>query len=213
MPATPDPPPAPPASASTVFGDCLAQVERFAGLLATVGIERGLLGPGEAARVWERHLLNCAVIAPAVRGSRVLDLGSGAGLPGLVLALMQPDRHFVLVDATRRRTDFLREAVAELGLTNVEPIWSRAEALHGRLRVDTVVARAVAPLPRLTAWALPLVARGGELVALKGEAAGLEAAESVADVTKLGGEIVAVEQMGEGLIDMPATIVRVRRVR
>lgn len=209
----PPQPSAVPAVAVTVFGDRLPLVERYAGLLTTVGIERGLIGPGEASRIWDRHLLNCGVVSSAVVGRQIIDLGTGAGLPGVVLALLRPDQEFLLVDATRRRIDFLREVVAELPLTNVELRWTRAEALRGSVRADAVVARAVAPLPRLAAWALPLVARGGELVAMKGESAADEAAAAATAVAEVGGRIEGVEQIGEGLIDIPATIVRVRRVR
>lgn len=146
-----------------------AAVDRYAELLATDGVVRGLIGPREAPRLWDRHLLNCAVLAEAVpTESLVCDIGSGAGLPGLVLALARPDVTVTLVEPLLRRTTFLQDVVDDLSLTNVEVCRGRAEALHGKRVFDVVTSRAVAPLPRLVGWSMPLVAPSGALVALKG---------------------------------------------
>lgn len=176
-----------PAAAAAVFGERLPQILVYADLLAGPGIERGLLGPREASRLWERHLLNCAGLSELVEdGEVVLDLGSGAGLPGLVLAVQRPDVQVVLVESLQRRAAFLSEAVATLGLRNTVVRRARAEDLHGQVLVDVVTARAVAPVERLAGWALPLLHPGGRLLALKGEqaAAELEVARPV--LTRLG---------------------------
>ncbi|WP_365696406.1 16S rRNA (guanine(527)-N(7))-methyltransferase RsmG [Nocardioides sp.] len=149
--------------------DRIELVERFAALLATAGVERGLIGPREVPRLWDRHLLNCAMLAEAIPPDvTVADLGSGAGLPGLVLALARPDLHLTLVEPLERRTVFLHEAVDALGLSEVEVLRGRAEALHGVREFDVVTSRALAPLSRLLTWSMPLVAPTGVLLAMKG---------------------------------------------
>ncbi len=169
--STPEPPGSevPEAAARLFPGERLSLARRYADLLATVGVERGLIGPREAPRLWERHLVNCAVLAEEVpEGSQVADIGSGAGLPGLVLALARPDLEVTLVEPLLRRTTFLEEVVAELGLVGVSVLRGRAEALHGRRTFDVVTSRAVAPLPRLLEWCMPLVGPHGSMVAMKG---------------------------------------------
>lgn len=203
--------PPPPALAVDLFGPALPVVTRFAHLLATAAIERGLLGPREADRLWERHLVNCGLVGPELRGPVVADLGSGAGLPGLVLAAMRADLTFVLVDATRRRVEFIDEAVVALGLGNVTTRWARSEALAGELVVDEVVARAVAPLDRLAAWSLPLLRQGGRLLAIKGESAAAEAASAAPAVGRAGGSRPRVRRLGTGLVAPPVAVVEVTR--
>jgi 16S rRNA (guanine527-N7)-methyltransferase len=179
-------PPAPD-EARGAFGDRFVLAQRYAELLAGPGVERGLIGPREAPRLWERHLLNCvglAVLVPA--GAAVADLGSGAGLPGLVLGLARPDCDVTLVEPLLRRTTFLTEVVADLGLSNVEVVRGRAEELHGRREFDVVTARALAPLDRLLGWAMPLVAPGGELLAMKGSSAAEEIAVAGPVLARLG---------------------------
>lgn len=167
--------PAAPEAARAVFGERLPLLVRYAGLLAGAGVQRGLLGPREAPRLWERHLLNCAGLSELLpEGAVVLDLGSGAGLPGVVLAALRPDLSVVLVEPMLRRADFLTEVVRDLALPGVLVRRARAEELAGSVLVDTVVARAVAPLAKLTGWALPLLHPGGRLLALKGERADAE---------------------------------------
>ena len=165
--------PTPPApdEARGVFGsDRLPLAEQYAELLATDGVVRGLIGPREAPRLWDRHLLNCAVLGEVIdEGAAVCDIGSGAGLPGLVLAIARPDLQMTLVEPLLRRATFLNEAVAALGLPNVTVVRGRAEEHASRHAYDVVTSRAVAPLDRLLGWSMPLVAPTGALVAMKGE--------------------------------------------
>ena len=188
----------PPAQAAAVFGEALPRLEQYAALLAGPGTERGLLGPREVPRLWERHLLNCAGLSELVTdGQVVLDLGSGAGLPGLVLALQRPDVQVVLVESLQRRAAFLSECVAELGLRNTLVRRARAEELHGKLEVDVVTARAVAPVDRLAAWALPLLREGGRLLALKGERAEAELELARPVLARLGARDATVVEVGD----------------
>jgi 16S rRNA (guanine527-N7)-methyltransferase len=157
-----------------VFGAALPVVERFAALLEADAAKKGLMGPREVDRLWDRHLVNCAALAPLLPAAGlVVDVGSGAGLPGLVLAPMRPDLSFELVDSMRRRTEWIAGAVAALELENVKVTWSRAEDLEPR-GAQAVVSRAVAPLDRLAAWTAHLMAPGGTFLALKGESARAE---------------------------------------
>ncbi len=190
------------------------ELRRYEDMLAGPGIDRGLLGPRERDRLWQRHILNCAVVAADTRliprGAAVVDVGTGAGLPGIVWALVRPDITMVLVESLLRRTTFLEEAVAELGLTQrVIVRRSRAEDLRG-VSADVVTARAVAPLPRLLGWLRPLAKPDGQLVLLKGRTAAVEMAEAAAVAQRLGlgaGETLTV---GMGEVDPPTTVVRYR---
>ena len=202
---------APPA-AHTVFADRLPVLEAYAALLAGPGVERGLIGPRESPRLWERHLLNCAGLAELIApGQVVLDLGSGAGLPGLVLAALRPDLTVVLVEPLLRRSTFLTEAVAALELSQVVVRRARAEELAGTLLVDVVTARAVAPLDKLLGWGLPLLRPGGRLLALKGERADAELADSGAAVTAGGGADARVVEVGDEALSTLARVVVVER--
>ncbi len=159
------------------FGPAWPAVERFDGLLRDEGVLRGLVGPREVSRLWERHLLNSAAVVPFLpEDGRIVDIGSGAGLPGVVVAAMRPGAEVVLLEPMERRVDWLREVVSTLGLDNVVVTRGRAEELHGAWEVSAVTARAVAPLDRLYQWALPLLGAGGVLVALKGARAHEEVA-------------------------------------
>ena len=199
-------------TAAALFGDRLGLAERFAGILATDGITRGLIGPREVDRLWERHLLNCAVVAPAFpEGATVADVGSGAGLPGLVLALARPDLSIRLVEPLLRRASFLSEVVSSLALSDVAVVRARAEELRGRWAVDLVTARAVAPLDRLLGWCMPLVVPGGALLALKGERAAEELAAVSARLREWDASTGSVEVWGEGLLEPPTRVVRVSR--
>jgi 16S rRNA (guanine527-N7)-methyltransferase len=150
------------------------------------------------------------VVAPAVpRGSSVVDVGSGAGLPGLVWALMRPDLDVVLLEPLLRRAEFLTAALAQLGLEQVKVDRSRAEDARGRYAVDVVTARAVAPLERLLGWTLPLVRPGGRLLALKGRTAAAEVAAAAGVLAVSGGTSVRVTTYGEGVLDPPTTVVEV----
>ena len=172
--------PAPPATAEQVFGAALPLAERYVAWLASDGVTRGLIGPREVPRLWERHLLNSAVVEELVPSeATVADVGSGAGLPGLVLALVRPDLQVTLIEPLLRRATFLTEAVDLLGTANVEVVRSRAEELRGR-RFAVVTARAVAPLTRLAGWCAPLIEPAGWMLALKGDRAEEELAEAAA---------------------------------
>lgn len=193
-----------------VFGDALPIAERYAAFLAEAGVERGLIGPREVERLWDRHLINCAVLADVVpREASVVDIGSGAGLPGVVLAIVRPDLSITLLEPLLRRTVFLSECVTLLGLRNVEVRRGRAEEVAAEYAVDVVTARAVAPLDRLAGWALPLLRPGGELLALKGERAGIELKEARPVLESFGVRTAELLQLGHGRVDPPTTIVRV----
>jgi 16S rRNA (guanine527-N7)-methyltransferase len=193
-----------------VFSHALPLAEAYAALLADDGVVRGLIGPREAPRLWERHLVNCALLGEAVPpGADVCDIGSGAGLPGLVLAIARPDLRLTLVEPLLRRTTFLAEVVERLGLTNVEVVRARAEELHGTREFTVVTSRAVAPLGRLLDWSMPLVRQGGTLVAMKGASAADEITEATAGLRRHGAGRVEVLTLGADLIDPPTTVVRV----
>jgi len=190
------------------FGSALPLARRYAELLSTTAVDRGILGPREGARIWARHLLNCAAVAELVPGAAsVADLGSGAGLPGIVVALLRPDLDMVLIEPMRRRTAFLHECVAALRLDRVEVVQTRAEQLTGR-RFDIALARAVAPLPRLLTLSLPLLQPGGSLLALKGAAGTAELAASATELAAAGarGEV---RHCGRAWLRHPATVVAV----
>ena len=201
--------PAMPDVARTVFGDAVAKAERYAGLLAGVGVEWGVIGPNEVPRIWERHLLNSAVVAELVpRGCSLLDLGSGAGLPGIVLAMLLPDSEMVLLEPMLRRATFLEECVAELELANARVVRARAEQMVGELAVDVVAARAVAPLDRLAALAVGLLKPGGILLAVKGAKASAEVGDAKEALGRLGMRDAEVLVAGSGRVDPAATVVR-----
>jgi 16S rRNA (guanine527-N7)-methyltransferase len=190
-----------------VFGEQLDDVERYATLLAGVGVERGLLGPREVGRLWDRHLLNCGVLAPLVpAGASLCDVGTGAGLPGLVIAITRPDVAVTLLDPQLRRADFLLEVVEELGVANATVVRARAEDHEGRY--DVVTARAVAPLGRLARVAMGLCRPGGSLWAVKGERAEEELGEAASELPRWGVARWSVERVGEGVVSPPTTIVR-----
>ena len=200
--------PAPPPVAEALLGDHMSTLVRYADLLADAGVVRGLIGPREVPRLWERHLLNCAVVAELFApGSRLVDVGSGAGLPGIVLAICRPDLHVVLAEPLLRRTTFLIEAVDALSLDNVRVERVRAEQMAGD--VDAVTARAVAPLDRLARWTLPLLRPGGQLVALKGASAGTELQAAIPVLEGLGArhwEVLEME-VAQGFVPTRAVVV------
>jgi len=186
-------------------------LERFAELLRGPGVERGLLGPREPERLWSRHLLNCAAIGLLIApGERVVDVGSGAGLPGLVLACVRPDLELVLVEPMARRVAFLRECAGELGLTTVDVVRGRAEEVAGTVQGTTVTARAVAPLARLLPMTLPLLEPDGQLLAMKGQGAADEVADARTALGRWPVRELDVVHVGEGLVDTPTTVVRLR---
>ncbi|MCW2138986.1 16S rRNA (guanine527-N7)-methyltransferase [Actinoplanes cyaneus] len=203
------------AVAAEVFGDRLELAGRFTQLLATEGVVRGLIGPRETPRLWERHLVNCGVMSSLFPfGASVVDVGSGAGLPGIVLAVARPDLRITLVEPLARRTAFLTEAVDELGLDNVTVVRGRAEEVLGEVgEADVVTARAVAALDRLAGWCLPLARVGGRLLALKGASAEEEIGEHGAAIARIGGGQPEIRLCGVGLIDPPATVVEIVKER
>lgn len=198
----------PPASAREFFGERVAKAARFVTLLAGPGRERGLIGPREAPRLWERHILNSAVVHVAIpRGATVADVGSGAGLPGVVLALHRPDLSVTLVEPMLRRSSFLEEVISDLELRNTSVLRARAEELHGELEVDVVTARAVAPLAKLARWTIPLLRAGGTLIALKGSSAVNEVETASKELARLGVASWRVESYGSGVVDPPTRAV------
>ena len=188
----------------------LPLIEAYAASLASDGVVRGLIGPREVPRLWERHLLNCAVLGDVIpSGATVCDIGSGAGLPGLVLAVARPDLRITLVEPLLRRTSYLSEVVEQLGLAHVEVLRGRAEQLHGERRFDVVTSRAVAPLERLLRWSMPLVAPEGALVAMKGSSIQAEIETAAPVLRKLGCARPEVSSLGEGVVDPQTIVVRV----
>ncbi|WP_313678954.1 16S rRNA (guanine(527)-N(7))-methyltransferase RsmG [Corynebacterium stationis] len=195
---------------SEVFKDRLLLAEKYHDLLATDGSTRGFIGPREVPRLWERHLINCAVIGDVMdEGATVVDVGSGAGLPGIPLAIARPDLRTTLIEPLLKRSVFLQEVVDKLALDNVTVIRGRAE--EGPIKkavagADIVTSRAVAPLGKLAKWSLPLVRRGGEMIAMKGESVHEELARDAADIKKAGGGKAQVE------VVRGTTIIRIPRV-
>ena len=203
--------PAPPPEAAALFGERLPTMVRYAELLAGPGVERGLIGPREVERLWERHLLNCGAVAELIAyESDVVDVGSGGGLPGLVLAIARPDLRMILLEPLLRRTVFLAECVEKLELDNVEVRRARAEEwAGGRLTAEVVTARAVAPLEKLIGWCLPLLAANGRMLALKGEAAGAELEAAAPSLPRLGAVDWAVVEVGASLGEAATRVVRI----
>jgi len=205
-------PPATPAVAAQVFGDRLELAERFVAILADTGISHGLIGPRETPRLWDRHVLNCAVVQEAIprvdQQQQVIDVGSGAGLPGLALAIARPDLHLQLVEPLARRTGWLTGTVAQLGLTNVTVHTARAEAMWDHLHAPWVTARAVSRIVQLAEWTLPLLDSGGSLLALKGSRAATELDESHTALARLGVIDSGVGEFGASVLDEPTVILR-----
>ena len=194
--------------ATRYFGEDLAPINRYVDLLATWGIERGLIGPREVPRLWERHILNCAAVTPRIpAGASVADVGSGAGLPGLVWAIARPDLSVTLIEPLLRRATFLTEVIEELGLSNVRVVRARASDVSETF--DVVTARAVADLGKLGGWCLPLVKPGGVLLALKGESASSEVTMWTEALRRDGAMDIVVTSYGD--VGTPTTVVEVSR--
>jgi 16S rRNA (guanine527-N7)-methyltransferase len=204
-------PPAAPPGAAGLFGERFALAERFTAILADTGVSHGLIGPREVPRLWERHVLNCAVVADAFpHGARLVDVGSGAGLPGVVLAIVRPDLEVHLVEPMLRRTTWLEGVVAELGLDTVTVHRGRAEELAGVLAAPFVTARAVARLDKLARWCVPLLEPEGTLVAMKGRSAAEELAEDRPALDRMGLADAVVTEHGGDLLDEPVLTVDLR---
>lgn len=215
MTTAPEPPPVSRETAvARTFGPRAGLAVEYERILGSTGIEWGLVGPRERDRLWERHLLNCAVVAPALPpGATVADIGSGAGLPGLVWAIARPDLTVTLVEPLLRRATFLSDTVDRLGLDNCVVRRARAEdqGLTREVCADVVTARAVAPLGRLAGWCLPLARPGGLVLALKGAKAEEELAAARAELTRLGATDPRVEIYGVGIVEPPTRLVRFGR--
>ncbi len=195
-------------AAAEVFKDALPVASRYAELLTGPGVERGIVGPAEAERIWDRHLLNCAAIARLIPTKCTLvDIGSGAGLPGIVLAILLPGATVTLLEAMARRVTFLEECVAELGLTNVHVVRGRAEDMAGRLSADVATARAVAPLDKLAVLGLAVLRPGGKMLAMKGASADTELAKALPVLARLGVTDAKVVSVGSAENGANATVV------
>jgi 16S rRNA (guanine527-N7)-methyltransferase len=203
--------PLPTAEAIAEFGDSLAKAQRYVELLATDAVTRGLIGPRETARLWDRHLLNCALMAELVPDQgELVDIGSGAGLPGVVLAMLRPRLHVVLLEPLLRRSVFLQECVSALDLPNATVVRARAEEkAASRISADVATARAVAPLDRLVGWAAGLLRPGGQLLAIKGQSAAAELEAAGPVLSALGVRSAEVLEAGHGRVVSATTIVRV----
>jgi 16S rRNA (guanine527-N7)-methyltransferase len=199
-----------PAYAAELFGDHIEQARAFTADLAQHGEERGLIGPLELERLWSRHVVNSALVAPLLAAGRVGDVGSGAGLPGLVLAIARPDAHLVLIEPMERRTDWLSEEADRLGLRNVTVLRGRAEDVVLDRLLDQVTARAVSALSKLVPLCAPLLRRGGEMIFLKGERVQqeIDAAEKALRKAKIRDPEVLV--LGEGIVPEVTRVFRAR---
>lgn len=196
-----------PSSAPVIFGERIELARRFAQALAEQGEERGLIGPLELPRLWTRHILNSAVAAPLFSGV-VGDVGSGAGLPGVVLAIARPDVHWMLIEPMERRTIWLQEQIDSLGLSNAEVVRGRAEDWNRGPVLDSVTARAVSALRTLVPLTAPLVRDGGELILLKGASVANEIDAAQKQIRRFALSNVRVEVVGEGLVDEPTRVLR-----
>lgn len=197
-------------AAQQVFGDRLPLAQRYVEHLATSGIERGLIGPREVPRLWERHVLNCAVVQELIEPqAKVADVGSGAGLPGLCLALARPDLHLTLIEPLERRVIWLTEVVEDLGLTNVTILRSRAEQAVGQVEADYVTARAVSALVGLLDITLPILRGTGQLLALKGRSAAEEITKAKKKLNRYGARQTEILTVGQDLLEEATTVVRV----
>lgn len=197
-----------PAAAEGVFGESWPRVRSFADMLAAEGELRGLIGPRELPRLWSRHLLNSSAVAGFVPQSvRFADVGSGAGFPGVVVALMRPDLDVHLIEPMERRTEWLSDVVRELEISNITVMRARAEEVHGEHEFHVVSARAVAALKKLVPWVAPLISPGGRLLALKGARAALEVEEAAKVLRKHRMENTAVHEVLVPGTDEPTRVV------
>ena len=199
-----------PVSASIVFGEGIAKARKYAELLIRDGDMLGLIGPRELPKLWTRHILNSAVVAEFVEaGQKVADVGSGAGLPGIPMAIVRPDATFILIEPMERRASWLAEvAIPEIGLSNVQVLRGRAEEAP-LANYDVATARAVSALPKLLRMLVPLVVSGGQILALKGLRAGEEIEESRPLAKRMKIADFEVLVAGKETLDEPTTVVRV----
>lgn len=200
----------PPAEATAIFGERIGVAQGYHDVLASDGVLLGLIGPREVPRLWDRHILNCAVIGEVIeKGETVIDIGSGAGLPGIPLAIARSDLVVTLIEPLLRRSEFLARVVADLGL-DVTVVRGRAEEKAVREQVDVadvVTSRAVAPLERLAKWSAPLVRPGGRMIAIKGSTAQDEIDRDTDVVGRSGISGLRVAQCGSSILEVPTTVV------
>lgn len=198
-------------AATQVFGDRLGLAERYVQHLATSGMERGLLGPREVPRLWNRHVLNCAVVTELIdQNARVADVGSGAGLPGLTFALARPDLDIMLIEPLERRCIWLHEVCEDLGLENVTVMRGRAEQVAEQVDADFATARAVSALTNLAGLTIPLLHGKGQVLAIKGRSAAEEVDKAAKIIRKLGGRNIEVLTVGDSILTEPTTVVRIQ---
>lgn len=205
----------PDAAIVTAFGDRQELADQYHSWLAEHATVRGLIGPREVPRLWDRHILNCAALAEVIpEGATVADIGSGAGLPGIPLAIARPDVSVILIEPLLRRTTFLGEVVGDLGLENVTVIRGRAEEKVVRKEiglVDVVTSRAVAPLGKLAGWSLPLVRPGGHMIAMKGSSAAEEIERDAKLIRKAKGKKPVIVEVGKAVLETPTYVVEIRK--
>lgn len=208
------------ATGAALFGDRFPLAERYVASLASDGVERGLIGPREAPRLWSRHVLNSVVVAELLPPhAAVVDVGSGAGLPGIPLAIARSDCTFYLIEPLLRRTLYLAEIVAAWDLTNVRVVRGRAEDVAADLfaatggGADVVTSRAVAPLAKLARWSAPLLRIGGVFLPLKGSSAAEEIDRDACELEKVGLGPASVIEVGAGLVDPVTSLVRAELLR
>ncbi|GGL86896.1 hypothetical protein GCM10009706_26880 [Curtobacterium citreum] len=198
-----------PAAAATLFGERLELARSFTGELARRGEELGLIGPLEQSRLWTRHILNSALLAPLLEDrGRVADVGSGAGLPGLVLAIARPDVTLTLIEPMERRCEWLTSEAARLGLDNVTVVRGRAEDVADDIVVDQVTARAVSALSKLIPLTVPLVRSGGQLILMKGARVGEEIEKARKVILRKRLENVEVLELGVGVVEETTRVFR-----
>lgn len=199
----------------SAFGDRADLARQYHAWLAEHATVRGLIGPREVPRLWDRHILNCAALAEVVpEDASVADVGSGAGLPGIPLAIARPDLKVTLIEPLLRRTTFLDEVVADLGLSNVTVLRGRAEEKVVRKavgNVDVVTSRAVAPLGKLAGWSLPLVKTGGRMIAMKGSSAAEEIERDAKLIAKAKGQSPRIVEIGSGILETPTYVVDIKK--
>lgn len=199
-------------AAETLFAERLPEAERYVQHLCTTGITHGLLGPREVPRMWSRHVLNSAVLAPELPAAgTVADVGAGAGLPGLALALARQDVDFILIEPMERRVDWLDTVVRDLGLGNVQVIRARAEEVSDEVMADVVTARAVSALKKLIPLTSPLMADDGQLMLIKGRSAADEISAASKQIRKARLSEPRIRLLGEGLLDEATTVVSAQR--
>jgi 16S rRNA (guanine527-N7)-methyltransferase len=196
-------------SQEQALGPSFTQLAKFAEILAQDGVRLGLIGPREVERIWDRHILNCAALTELIEdGQSIIDIGSGAGLPGIVLAILKPNSKVTLIEPMQRRTDFLTQVKNDLGLTNVEILRGRAEGQ--KVTAQIVTSRAVAPLDKLLDWSWPLVQKGGKVLAIKGEKAQEELENAQKGISFLKDSPATITTCGLAL-DLSVTVVQISK--